>query len=68
MKKIDLRSYLYHGIVDWLNYDNGNTKESFCLNKLESILQSRFIDLVILKDMVLFIMIGLIRILIILRF
>ncbi len=43
MKKIDLRNFLYHGIVDWLNYDNGCIRDDLCLDKLDSILKHRFI-------------------------
>ena len=43
MKNIDIKDYLYHGIIDWLNYDNGKARENLCLEKLESILKSRYI-------------------------
>lgn len=43
MKNLDIKNYLYHGIVDWKNYNNGKLRQNFCLNKLESILQCRHI-------------------------
>lgn len=33
----------YNGIVDWENYNNGKFRQDFCLDKLESILQCRYI-------------------------
>ena len=44
MKNLDVKTYLYHGIVDWENYNNGKLRQDFCLNKLEGILQFRYID------------------------
>ena len=43
MEKLDITNYLYHGIVDWENYNNGKIRDDFCLDKLESILKSRYI-------------------------
>ena len=43
VKNLDIKNYLYHGIVDWENYNNGNWRQDFCLDKLESILQCRYI-------------------------
>lgn len=43
MKKIDVKFYLYHGIVDWQNYNNGKFRQNFCLAKFESILKCRYI-------------------------
>lgn len=43
VKKLDIKKYLYHGIVDWENYNNGKWRQDFCLDKLESILQYRYI-------------------------
>lgn len=43
MGNIDIRNCLYHGIVDWENYDSKVFRESVCLDKLENILEKRFI-------------------------
>ena len=43
MKKLDIRNYFYHGIVDWLNYNKQNSRDGFCLDKLDSILKCRYI-------------------------
>lgn len=43
MQSIDIKNYLYHGIVDWLNYDNDSIRDNFCLEKLEGILKARHI-------------------------
>ena len=43
MKNLDIKNYLYHGIVDWKNYNNGKSRYNFCLDKFESILQCRYI-------------------------
>lgn len=43
MKNLDIKNYLYHGIVDWENYNNGKMRYNFCLAKLESILRYRYI-------------------------
>lgn len=43
MKNLDIKNYLYHGIVDWVNYNNDKLRYDFCLDKLESILQCRYI-------------------------
>ena len=43
MKNLDIKNYLYHGIVYWKNYSNGKFRQDFCLDKLESILQCRYI-------------------------
>lgn len=43
MKNLDIKNYLYHGIVDWENYNNDKCRLDFCLDKLESILHSRYI-------------------------
>lgn len=43
MEKLDIKNCLYHGIVDWLNYDKNISREDLCLNKLDSILENRFI-------------------------
>lgn len=43
MKKFNLKEYLYHGIVDWNNYNRDTFRLKFCLAKLESILRCRYI-------------------------
>lgn len=43
MKNLDIKNYLYHGIVDWLNYNNDKLRYDFCLDKLESVLYCRYI-------------------------
>lgn len=43
MFNLDIKNYLYHGIVDWLNYDKNFFDENLCLEKLNSILEKRFI-------------------------
>lgn len=43
MEQLDLKNYLYHGIIDWLNYDKNFENEEMCLYKLESILKTRHI-------------------------
>ncbi len=43
MKNLDVKYYLYHGIVDWQNYNNGKFRQNFCLAKLESVLKCRYI-------------------------
>ncbi len=43
MRNIDLKNYLFHGIVDWLYYNENTSRDSFCLEKLDSILKCRFI-------------------------
>lgn len=43
MKNLDIKNYLYHGIVDWENYNTGKFRQDFCLKKLESILQCKYI-------------------------
>lgn len=43
MKNINIKNCLYHGIVDWENYNNDKFRQNFCLDKLESILQHRYI-------------------------
>ena len=43
MQNLDMKNYLYHGIVDWLNYNNSKSRDSFCLDKLNSILKHRYI-------------------------
>lgn len=43
MKQLDMNNYLYHGIIDWVNYDKDYFQEDLCLDKLESILRHRFI-------------------------
>lgn len=40
---VDIKNCLYHGIVDWLNYDKNISRENLCLDKLDSILEKRFI-------------------------
>ena len=42
-EKLEIKNYLYHGIIDWLNYDKDNKRNSFCLEKLESILKTRYL-------------------------
>ena len=44
MEKIDLKTHLYHGIVDWRFYAMKLDRREFCLDKLESILKSRYIS------------------------
>lgn len=29
MKNLDIKDYLYHGIIDWLNYDNGKQEKIY---------------------------------------
>lgn len=43
MEILDIKNCLYHGIVDWLNHDKNISRESLCLDKLDSILETRFI-------------------------
>lgn len=43
MENLNIKDYLYHGMIDWLNYDNRKSRESFCLDKLDSILRHRYI-------------------------
>lgn len=43
MEKIDLKNYLFHGIVDWVTYDTEIATTHVCMDKLESILRSRYL-------------------------
>lgn len=43
MENLNIKDYLYHGIIDWVNYDNGKSRENLCLDKLESVLKCRYI-------------------------
>ncbi len=43
MKNLYIKNYLYHGIIDWLNYDRNYSRVDLCLSKLDSILNHGFI-------------------------
>lgn len=43
MGNLVMKDYLYHGIVDWVFYDQNVSREKKCLDKLNSILEKRFI-------------------------
>lgn len=43
MLQKNINNYLYHGIVDWLNLNNPTMQNKLCLEKLASILGTRYI-------------------------
>ncbi len=43
MHNLDMKNYLYHGIVDWLYCNSHKSRDSFCLEKFDSILKHGFI-------------------------
>lgn len=43
MEYLNIKDYLYHGIVDWKFYDKNIFREKLCLDKLNSILEKRFL-------------------------